>query len=425
MKKIAFYALILICVLGCSSNKVESLSKKLDKNANRFLIDNSSDTLIVGSEGTMLFIAKNSFVNSSGSIVQDSISIELKELYKIEDIIAQNISMEAGDRILETGGMINLKAYSAGSELSLANAKEVVVHFPKNGNTKEMNLFYGEKDTNQVIKWEIEEASTYRLLENIHPWFTKYEGLDDENLTLDNNEPWWIVLPRLFNLTEEEKTLLLNKTVDLNYKVDRNGNLIFENTTGSKISRNLRIRLEGVAKNFPKCKPYTVNGKPIDMPGFFKVYARVIEPKHVNRMDYLEAIERKIGNGSSRSLDIAELQYYIFDSKKLGWMNCDRFINATKEKVNFTVRVPKSNNVFAKIVFSNYKTVMTGDEGNNKFVFNNLPLGEPLKIIVLDQQNGSPLLKIVDTIVQREPIRVDGLQEYTLTDLKVKLKELN
>ena len=426
VKKALFIISVIILIIGCQSNGKKSLPELLDKESESFLVNNKFDAIIEGNEGTLIFIEKESFVNQYGVPVADSLEIKLKELYSVEDIIAQRISMKSNGEILETGGMINLRAFSKGNELQLKKGKEVVVHFPKNQDSIQMNLFYGKKDSTQIIEWELEKASTYQLVDTIIPWLIKYEYLDDQHLYLATGEIWLDVLPGIFNLSEEDKEELLNKSVNLNYTVFKNGELRYKNITGSKISRRLKKKLVKVVRNFPPCKPYTRKGVPFDMEGHFQVYTKVRRPKYEGKEGYLAKIEERFKgeDENTSALEIAELQYYIFDSKSLGWMNCDRFINPSSERINYTVKVPKSKDIFVKIVFTDYNTVMTGNEIRGKFIFEDLPINESVKVVVLDEKRGKPQLKIVDSKTTREPFEVKNLTEYTLEELKEKLKEI-
>jgi hypothetical protein len=201
----------------------------------------------------------------------------------------------------------------------------------------------------------------------------------------------------------------------------------FMQIKGSKISRKLKEKITKKVKSFPRCKPYTIEGDPIDMPGFFKTFTKVIPPKYKSKENYIAQLEDKLkaSNSTKKGLELAELQYYIFDSRNLGWMNCDKFIDSLSERIDYVVEVPRSKNVFAKIVFRNYKTVMTGNEKSGKFIFENLPLDEAVKIVVIDEKRGKPLLKIVDTKTSKKPIEILKLTEYTFEELQEKLKELN
>lgn len=424
MKIALFIISIIVFIMGCGTKSENTLFQKLDKTPQSFFIDNNKDTLIQGAEGTLIFIEKESFMDRNGYVQTDSIEIVLKELYQVEDIIPQRISMMAGDELLETGGMVHLQAFSKDEELRLDYSKKLVVHFPKSGESKDMNLFYGKEGDTGIIEWDVEESSTYRLRNEIGVWYTKYEYLDDSMLYIHDRRTVYDTVYRHFDFTESEIEELLNKTVDAKYEIDDEGFLEYEEMAGSRISRELRNKIVGKVKSFPRCRPYTREGDPIDMPGWFRFWTEVIPPRYESKEGYKAAIEEKLATDDTNGLDIAELQYYIFDSRKLGWMNCDRFVNPSSENVDYTVVVPKSENIFVKIVFTDYNSVMTGDEKEGAFVFENLPEGEAVKIVALDEKNGKPLLKIIDTAIRESPFEVGELTEYTLEELDEKLKEI-
>lgn len=425
IKKLITLILILSFFIGCKTQPEKPLLEKLEKKEETFLINTQRDTILEGKEGTLIYLEKESFHDSGFNLITDSIQISLVELYQTKDIISQSISMLAGEKILETGGMINLSARSNGKDLQLT--KDVVVHFPKNKNEENMNLFYGISDSTGIMEWEIEEASTYRLQNRIQAWYTKYDFIDDTRLRLINGKSYIDTAHQHFNFSEKEIEELLNKTVDAKYILFYDSEMYFTKIEGSKISRKLRRKIKNRVKDFPKCKPYTINGESIDMEGFFKIWTEVIPPKYKSKENYLKSIEKKLSDSNEKksSIELAELQYYIFDSRNLGWMNCDRFINSNAKKTDLIVKVPKSKNVFVKIIFKNYKTVMTGIEKRKKFIFKNLPIGEPIKIVVLDEKKGTPRLQIVDTSVSKESIEIKNLTEYSLEELQEKLRELN
>lgn len=322
--------------------------------------------------------------------------------------------------------MINLRAFSGKEELDLKSGKDVVVHFPKNGSDKAMNLFYGKEDYKGNVDWELEEKSTYRIKNNIVIWYTKYDDLNEDTGNLiDGSSPYWIT-DKHFDFTEKEIEYLLNKTVHAHYILFDDGEMQFVEMRGSKIKKSLENKIIQKVKTFPQCKPYTREGVPIDMPGHFKIWSEVIPPKYQSNKDYLKSIESKMNKkGSTKGLKLAELQYYIFDSKKLGWMNCDLFIEQGKEIIDYLVKVPESKNVFTKIIFRDYKTVMTGDQEKNIFKFETFPLNEPIKVVVIDEKKGKPYLEIIDTIVTSEILEVKKLNQYSLSEMKEKLKELD
>lgn len=432
MKFYFYIFLISIIVFSCVGDKTISIQEKMQKDAQYFFIDASRDTIITGLEGTMIFIEKGSFRNAIGKTIKDSVVVSLKEFYKNADIIMSDLNMRAGNKLLETGGMIELRAYGKGNQLSLNRGKSVVVHFPKpESKNDSMRLFYENKseaiaNSNQGgFDWELEESSVPRKENEIHPWYTKYEGIDNQHLYLSDSTIWYDTLPGIFNFNKKEIDYFINKTVKVHYDVKKSGNLVYDEIDGSIISRKMEKRLAKVAKNFPKCKPYTIAGKAIDMPGWFQIWTEIKAPKYMSNEAYLKQMENKFQTGDSTGIDINDLQYYIFDSKQLGWMNCDQFINPNPISTNFRIKVPKSENIFVKIIFKNYKTVMIGNEEPEYFTFEDLPLDEPITIVVIDEEDGKVLFKIEDTKISKEVFEIKNLNKGALKEIQKALSFLN
>jgi len=420
MRKTIYTTLIVITCFACSekSNPWKEISPELES----FIISSKNDTLIEGSQGTLVYIPANSFLNGNEVLVDDSITITLEEVYSKADMILSPLSTITSDgQTLETAGMINLSASIGSEALHLDPSKRIVVHFPKKNEETKMNLFYGVKSETGTVEWKIEEEATYGIVESISPWYTKYDSVDNPHLRLSDSTNWSRVLPGLFSLSDLDIDELVNKTVDVNYTITSQGKLNYKNVTGSKISTRLKKKLVKVTKEFPRCLPYRVNGVPIDMPGFFKIYAKVIPPKFESNEDYINQLENKFGSGEA--LDLAEVQYYIFDSKQLGWMNCDKFISTGADLITYKVKVQKSNDPFVKIVFDNFNSVMTGDQRNKTFIFDNVAEGEPIKLVVIDHKEGIPYITILDTLVTKELVKTETNEVKSLNDIKKALAE--
>lgn len=433
-----YYCLFCLFIISCNTNKTISVQDKLQKEDQNFFINTSSDTIITGKEGTKVFIEKGSFQSASGDIIMDSVIITMQEFYKNSDIITSNLSMRAGGKLLETGGMIELRAYANGNQLSLRNGKSIVVHFPKKeAKNDSMRLFYGQESSSDEgeydivpkgkVNWDLEESSVPKKKINIWVWYHKHEGLDTNELFIVNGRTVWDTIPEMFNFNQTEIDYFLNKTVKVHYDVKKNGNMVYDKIDGSLITNKMAKKLEKVVREFPKCKPYTIAKNPIEMSGWFQIWTEITPPKFMNNEAYLKQIENKFNNPDSttNAVSLAELQYYIFDSKQLGWMNCDQFINPNPVTTDFVVQVPKSENVFAKIIFKNYKTIMIGNEDPEFFTFEDLPVGEPVSVIVIDQEDENVLFKIEETEISDEIYKIIDLQKGSLKGLKKALDYLN
>tara|TARA_B110000211_G_scaffold233035_1_gene298171 strand:+ start:1040 stop:2368 length:1329 start_codon:yes stop_codon:yes gene_type:complete len=442
MKSIYLFLFSALIFISCSTDIQPSVLEKASTPAQEFFIDSNSDTLLYGKEGTVVFIEKGSLVNYYGETVTDSVVVTLKELYKTSDMLTSDVTMRSGNKILETGGMIELQAYSKGEQLEVDYDKSIVVHFPKQSQTDSMRLFYGsgkshgggdsveeyvEVIKNDMITWSLEESSVPKIENRIQYWYTDFDDLDDSSLYLSDGRSAYDTIKELFNFSQKEKEYFLNKTSKVQYDIDKEGKLHYDEVDGSVITKKMERKLANVVKLFPLCKPYTVKGELVDMPGHFQIWSEIKPAKFLSNNGYLKQIEKKMSSSdtSKSAISVAELQYYIFDSKQLGWMNCDQFINPNPIKEDFVVSVPKSENIFVKIIFKNYKTIMIGDEEKGKFTFKDLPIDEPVKVVVIDEKDGKPLLKITDTKTSGTAFKIETLDPVSLSELQEKLKELD
>lgn len=112
-----------------------------------FIIDNSKTNVIETKEGIVIAIAPNSF-NSS----QKEIELKIKEALKPADIIKAGLSTTYQDKLLETSGMFEIRAFDGQSELELV--KEIIAEIPLLDEEFDYQLFDGRKDSLGNIVWE-------------------------------------------------------------------------------------------------------------------------------------------------------------------------------------------------------------------------------------------------------------------------------
>lgn len=159
MRKL-FYFLLLIVFISCQKEDalqtkyvVDSL--KIDKKqiVEFTLID---DTIIVGNEGTKIFVSKNMFKNySSGLIV-----LELIENYEFEDIVLNSIETVTNDnKLLESSGVLFINFKENGKQLVLADQTTFTVQVQKSIKNKS-EIYYAATDS--VFRWELSKDVIYK-----------------------------------------------------------------------------------------------------------------------------------------------------------------------------------------------------------------------------------------------------------------------
>lgn len=100
--------------------------------------------------------------------------------------------------------------------------------------------------------------------------------------------------------------------------------------------------------------------------------------------------------------------YAAFSSKKMGWINCDRFADRKGKDLTHVLCTEDSDRVsFQYLIFSDINSVMTapGAEGRSRFL--NIPLGEEVILISISFFDGSPQLGIHPFEINEDDVHVE------------------
>ncbi len=110
---------------------------------------------IIGNEGTKIFFPPHIFTTCDGFPVSENIRIELREFYNLKDCILQNLTTTSNGEFIESGGMINIKAYQGNEELQVAEGQSYKLIFASQTVKAEegMEVFYGNFDSGK-LNWQ-------------------------------------------------------------------------------------------------------------------------------------------------------------------------------------------------------------------------------------------------------------------------------
>jgi hypothetical protein len=114
---------------------------------------------IFGKDGTMLNFYPNSFKDKNGNVINNgTITIELIEMYKPGDMIANWATTTAGTQSLQSGGQIYINAYKNGQEIDV---NKYGIGFKQSAPSMQaMQLFYGSnKNTDSVVTWQMADTT--------------------------------------------------------------------------------------------------------------------------------------------------------------------------------------------------------------------------------------------------------------------------
>ena len=299
--KYLFYVFALTMMFSCGEKESKNL-KLLEHELlpQLFTIDAKRDTIIVGSNGTKIKFTANSFSNNNDLDISESVQVELKEFYSTQDFLNNRLSTNTTDgRILKSSGMVYIQATSSANEiLSLKDDHPMMIMFRRNQDSRTANLFAGEKGKYNEIKWNV--------LEPVH------------------ND----------TIVMEKKTVTLKAYGGDDVRIETI--IIIGNDT-----------IEWADENS----------------GDFKtIFNRMPDIKSQNEIEYSDTYDSTIANSLNRSNPYDPEKFYIFETTRLGYLNCDIFIDKTQNLVVSIESGKQDLDIF--IVLNKLKSVLFPDSIN-------------------------------------------------------------
>ncbi|MDB5257349.1 MAG: cytochrome c, mono- and diheme variant family protein [Chitinophagaceae bacterium] len=436
-------------------NELKGIFEKINKPALTFSINNTKDTVLLGEMGTTLIIPKDIFCDSNGSAITN-VKIELVEALTVDDMIRNGLSTVSNSKILETDGMIFINALGMANEhLKIIEGKELFIETISLNNVPNIEIFNGNFNDNQIIDWgnsravnkyltlvplkyldfypdgftsedELSPQAEEKLesdssMEHFH--HSSYCGIpinlveslankEFEN-TLVSTKEFEIRMQYIHKSCSEELLKLYLSNIDLNlWEID---SLAFEmlKKTGNKQAESF-----AVFKTEKKTKVKDIQLKD-------KIYSSFL----ASTFDNNEQIKKRN--------ELRRITTNSFSTTKLGWINCDRFMNepsATPLKLEIIAsNIDKSKLCKTYLVFQSHNSILDlsrYDNGIFHVGFANesimeLPKGEKVLIVSISNDGEKPLFSIQHFILgQAEQVKMI-LKPVTPEELTVQLRTFN
>jgi hypothetical protein len=444
-----FLGALMLILPACNTNNQKAFQQSISMETDTIKIDNSKDTLIVGPKGTALFFEKDSFQLPDGTRPKGQISILLKECYSNSDIVRESLATTANGKLLDTRGMINVLAFSNSQDLTLKKGKKYIVHFPKDSvdRKKQMNLFYGKSNADGAIDWKLDSATLLKPTAFMSGWHTTgFPGGDTAQINQgihikgQKADSIYTYFYKHFDNSELQPVSgnLSNKRYEADFVVSKKGTIkhikISEENydgLGNRMSTNAEIDpyFYRYIAQIPTLEPfYEDDGsgqlKSFDADCGFYFSMGLYPPDYQNNEHYNKIFRQKYNafkKSTITSMNEAELNFYIFSSSKLGWINCDFFWEVKDEKIDYYVKVEPNLKQAIKIVFKQAKSIMAGVVEGDKYVFRNVPINQEIKIVAIGFEGSKPLMAIAETKTSRQIFDQLRYKPFTLDDLEKQL----
>ncbi|MFT6746065.1 MAG: hypothetical protein ACJAZ2_000403 [Glaciecola sp.] len=426
------YLLLLVAIsivfVSCQSEKkygIAELQNDLSSAPSVFKIDPRQDTLLICDQGSVVFLDGYSLQFEGGGFPADSVVVTINEYYNTSDILMNDLNTRSGNRMLETGGMINISAEASGENLVLGDGNNIVIHFPKVDSTKNMSMFSSVVDSLGQINWNEEKAGELQL--RLSPWvrYVRYDNLDNSDLRLNDSTNYFRWLDKNLSFGNSELSELLKKSLTYHYILGKDGELN-QTELSEGGSDSLRGKILEAISTLPSFLAYTIDRKPIEMKGTLGFSADVIAPRYQSKEAYLTAFEKRMEKVEDlATIDQIEMNYYVFSSGSLGLINCDKFIDDPAPKVDFIVNVPQFEETTVKLIFNDFKGVLSSINNKGEFSFNEIPQGKSITVVALRYEEGVPKLATKTTSTGSEIISELIFKEHTVASLQKELERFN
>jgi hypothetical protein len=417
---------------------MSSATRESTITCNRFFAS-SRGGRIRGTKGTVLQFAPNSFVDAAGRPVTGRIRIELQECYDLSSILNAKLSTTSGKDIIETAGMVNVKAFAGRDEVFLAPGRSYEIGFPKNGNEKEdFNLFYGKWRDDGVIDWRLagesdDDADVDGVTETTSPSSTptdcfiqitesqlrrgtRISNMDYFNWQLQSGQTlnqWFLenFNPDLSMLADYCNNAL---RTEITFHVDRDGKFL-----NHYISQSSVMEYDRQIASFISTMPAL--DLDVLMPTYTDDHACVLtfSSRQMKGAESVVASFRKQHKNDQpmSGVKTSELDYYVFASSELGWINCDRFLPEEDVLVNMRIEAAGGTDAMVCMVFDEMRSVLKGKYDGDSFLFDGVPSEQNVRIIAIDNTSGAPKIAVLNTKTAEGSQQCVNYKSATLSEL--------
>jgi hypothetical protein len=312
---IGFLWLYKILYIDTALDGKSPLDKSLIK-TQTFQINANRDTILIGSNGTLIKLDKNSFSDCRGNQINGLITIKFKEVLSKQDIILSGLNTTSNGDILETGGMLNLQVFQNQNELCIDDSAKIGFIVSAKKYQENMKLYSGildekKKTVNwidpnpllnesiiiikQIAEWNQDEISKdeafeYGILDSanvplsynnkfyqdyVNDKFAEYKFQNTLNYIFETSKLGWLNIDRLMevantkevtfvtNVKNSQAFKLINVTLifkDLNIYISGypfgNGKYIFGKSRTQKVELPVGERVILLATSYYKRSPY-------------------------------------------------------------------------------------------------------------------------------------------------------------------------
>lgn len=410
---------------------VKAFLTSLRKKPQSYTASASEDFSITGEQGTKVSFSANSMVLENGKPVSGEVKIELKEFYSTADIIKSQLTTSTTkDQVLETAGMINLRVSKDGKACKLKDGQQVEIEFASD-DLEDMQLFDGQRDENGNMQWEIQPQFAQATAADVIPI---EDRMSKERLLFLNN--FIRDFSRNVYYPRKAAERSVQGVVYAQFFIDRDGRIRRPRIARSPDNLLAKAVLYAL-QNYPDLNlndyDYVPVNLPISLPVKFtfepgedlsslfpdEEVAKAIAATEINwassgdfttTVGYGSILGDTLVSGGTTLQQNASKAGRAFSSGKLGWINCDRFLNEM-QRTDIYVDVSATEDYLAYMIFEDINSVLSGADLLGEPYFYQVPVDKDVTVVLLRLSEDQDQMEVAfKTLRTEKDLEISGFE---------------
>ncbi len=147
---------------------------------------------------------------------------------------------------------------------------------------------------------------------------------------------------------------------------------------------------------------------------------RQANPNSILRKRPFRSFRNQKGTSLARGLN-----KYLFETNRLGWVNCEKFLKEEKEMTSLTIVESVDAIIEAKVVLKDFNSVLPVFQEEGKYIAPSVPVGEKVFVVGLGKVGEEIYLAVKETVVQKNHKESLEFKLESPENIRKKLKSIN
>jgi len=423
------------------------------KPAQVFRIRADQDTLLVGLEGTTVWVPAQVFEQNHLLVGSAEVEVHLREYYTLADMLLQRLSTTAGPVPLETAGMVQLTATAHGQPCTLRQGSSLEVSFPTRQVQENMQLFQGAYKPGHLLDWQPAPHQGARTTQE-RPWrrplYSRgYGGMREQ---LRRQVVFTAAMAERCAAQRHSRSMRrwlrhFDQQVSpvgavvSTFVLSASGQLTEVRSLTASAPELTASVLQALHGSTARWRPaLTGQGLAVRSQLTVEVLFTADQRVLVKRLWWNETVTRQLYRADQlkrdtvaarqlqgAALEVADYLFqttgYTFQCARLGWLNCDQFINFVSPLIRQRV-ASASAQTDVSLVLKARRTVLRGGLEEGCVHFERVPQGEAATLVAIRRDQKQLYLALRDMVISHQLEPALEFRPVTERELKAAIAQL-